>query len=293
MKAFFITTDTVDCANHVQAWNSFSPEPADHLTFKVNSIRNDWKWLQAVTKAQPDVIFYIGAVDGQGIPKPLTLASLNNVAPMIHLCSDAADSPWHQKLTKYDWHKCFRLQVAIDGGGNGGSYVGLSTLTPIDPVPFSFRATRDIRCGFSGSVGRWDKRSEVLNALDWFGGLTVRKRQKTEGYEEHGLFLIHCQMTINTSWTGTGARHHVKGRVLEAGWAGCALLEHEDSPIGDWFPKGCYFTWRDAKEAAEIIRDASDAEIESRAIQLAAKVRACFAPEMIYGEMLELVGLTL
>lgn len=290
MRALFITTDTVDCANHVQAWNSFASLPAEHLTFRLHGIRNDWRGIQKAEEIHPEVIFYIGACKAPGLPKSETLHTLRKIAPLIHLCSDAADRPWHPVLAGYRSRGCFDLQVAIDGASH--VEVDHSTLTPVDPKPFSSRGLRPIRCGFSGSIGRWNTRSEVVNALHWLGGLTLRERAARDGYQEHGKFLTRCRMLLNTSWTGTGHAHHVKGRVLEAGWAGCALLEHADSPITDWFGKDCYFSWRDVKEAAEIIRDASDQEINRRANQLAAKVRACFAPEMIYGEMLERVGLT-
>ena len=69
-------------------------------------------------------------------------------------------------------------------------------------------------------------------------------------------------MVLNTSWTGSD-RHHIKGRVLEAGWAGCALLEQAESPIAKWFPR-IVILLGDAKEAAEIIKNASDDEINLR-----------------------------
>jgi hypothetical protein len=98
-------------------------------------------------------------------------------------------------------------------------------------------------------------------------------------------------MMLNISYTGSQLTHHIKGRVLESGWAGCALLESAGSPIAEWFPEDCYFTWRDAKEAAAIIRDATDEEIAHRAERLAKEVRARYSAKLIYGEILRRIGL--
>ena len=283
MKALFITTETSDCANHVRAWNSCFPA-ADHLTFNHKGIRNDWLFLERARGA--DVIFYIGAHEAAGNPKWATLNALRSIAPSVLLCSDAADQPWHKTIEAYRRHQCFDLYVSLDGARDAP--VDLATLTPVDPSVFSARE-RDIRCGFSGTVGRWNTRSEMVNALMWFGGLTVRRRAREDGYQEHGDFLSRCCMLINTSWTGTGQAHHIKGRVLEAGFAGCALLEYADSPIGEWFPQGCWMPWRTPPEAAEII--ASGDEITRVAQNLAREVRERFSPRQIYGQILESLNL--
>src|SRR3990167_5695811 len=201
-----------------------------------------------------------------------SLQLLRKIAPVISLCSVAADKPWHTVLDVYRKQECFDLQVSIDGAH--GSPVDLVTLTPVDAGPFSGpNPERDIHCGFSGTVGRWNSRSELVNALVWFGGLTVRARQGSERYEDHVQFLRRCQMVMNISFTGTGHNHHIKGRVLEAGWAGCCLLEMEESPIAEWFPEGCWISYRDPKEAAEIIATVDDETIRNCAKKLSDVVR--------------------
>jgi len=228
---------------------------------------------------KPDVIFYIGAVKGLGNPKIETFLTLKSIAPLINLCSDAADKPWHYVLGYYRNNKCFDLQVSIDGADSAD----LSTLTPVDASAFK-KVKKDIRFGFSGSVGRWNTRSEVVNALDWFGGLTVRSRATS--YEDHANFMCRTKILLNTSWTGTEQTHHIKGRVLEAGFAKCVLLEHIDSPIADWFPKEAYISWKDPKEAAEIAANLNDKEIESTANSLHNAVISKFTASKIYGEIL-------
>ena len=288
MKAMFVTTETCDTTNHVRAFESAFGE-VEHYRFDHTGIRNDWKIIETAERVRPQAIFYIGANCAPGIPKPDTLKALRNIAPTVNLCSDAADSPWHSVLAFYRCNGCFDLQVSIDGAKD---VVDLSTLTPVDSRPFdAINVERDIRSGFSGTVGRWNSRSEMVLALKWFGGLTVRDREGDGTYEDHVRFLKRCKILLNISITGSGRLHHIKGRVLEAGWAGCALLESDGSPINDWFPSDCYFLYRNPKEASDIIESISDEEILRAAKRLSEEVRKRFRPEQIYGEMLKRVGL--
>ena len=284
MRALFLTTKTSDCANHVNAWESAFGK-SDHVTFNHEGIRNDHVLIEAAKSAKPDVIFYIGAMKGLGNPRPETYQELRRIAPMVNFCSDAADRPWHPVLATYARMRCFDLQVSIDGAEE--SPVDFTTLTPVDPRPFDIETAKDIRFGFSGSVGKWNGRSEIVKSLEWFGGLEVRHRQSGDTYHDHARFMRRCRMILNISATGSGHRNHIKGRVLEAGWAGCALLESEGSPIGNWFPSDCYLTYRDPREAAEIVRDTDDATIDRYAKRLSEEVRTRFHPKVIYTEILK------
>lgn len=282
MKALFITTQTADCENHVSAWDSLG-EAAEHLTFNHHAIRNDWRFLERARELKPEIIFYIGAYKAPGNPRPETFRELRALAPVVLICSDATDRPWHPVLAGYRTRGCFDLTVGIDGGL--GAPVDLATLTPVDPRPFEGDCARDVRCGFSGSVGRWNARSETVLALKWFGGLTVRSREGA--YEDHVRFMKRCQMVLNISFTGSQHAHHIKGRVIEAGFAGCALLESEGSPIGDWFPDDCYITWKDPIDAAQLIASVNDEAIEKAAKRLAEEVRRRYTAKTIYGEILD------
>ena len=285
MRVLFLTAPSNDCDNHVRAFRSLAP--AEHIVMQSKGIGIDWKILQSVRDNKPDVVFYISANRGPYALKIQTLKEMREIAKTVNLCSDATDRPWHGVLAAYKKYECFDLQVSIDGGRPMA--IGLSSLTPVDPTLYEgIGPDRTIRCGFSGGTG--GTRSEIISALSWFGNLTVRHRAAKNGYEDHVTFLRSCRMVLNTSWTGSGQAHHIKGRVLEAGWAGCALLEQAESPIAKWFPEDCYFTWGDAKEAAEIIKNASDDEINLRARRLAEEVRARYTPKSIYGEILKRIG---
>lgn len=293
MKAFFLTTKTNDCTNHVEAWNSVSSEPAIHLTFehRGGGIRADGALLHRMREESPDVLFYIGAHDAPGNPKFATLRAMRDVAPFIHLCSDAADKPWWSMLMHYARGGCFTLQVALDGGSDEVPVPMYRTLTPVDARPFATEVGRDIRYGFSGSVGRGNIRSEMVRALEWFRKLNVRPRDiDVDSYEAHARFMRRCQIILNFSWTGSSRTHHIKGRVLEAGFAGCALLEHEDSPIGKWLPPNCYIPWRDVQHVGELVETLSDERIERSAFHLSQAVRAKYGAARIYGEILEQAG---
>lgn len=289
MKALFLTTKTSDCFNHVRGWVS-AFGPAEHMTFNYGGgIRNDWKFVDVANEIEPDIIFYIGAQSGINLPRRDTFLKLRESAPLINICSDAADYPWHPTLIKYREEGCFDAQVALDGAR--AAPVDIATLTPVDPYPFGaddgISVPRDIRCGFSGSVGE-GPRGKILDAL----GTDVQIRNRVDGqdnYQDHADFMRKCRLIINSSFTGTGERHHVKGRVLEAGWAGCALLESEGSPIGEWFPEDCYFIYKDAAHAANLIRNLSDGEIEHAASRLSEIIRERYTAAKIYGEILDRV----
>lgn len=286
MKALFITTETVDTLNHVRAWESaFSP--AEHHQFNHRGLRNDWQFTEIARQVKPDIIFYIGAVEGKGNPKIETLQELRTIAPVVNLCSDAMDLPWHKTLRHYNNLGCFDLQVSLDGAKDAP--VDLATLTPVASHRFNPNEEKTIRCGFSGTVGRWCNRAEIIHALEWFGGLTVRERSTS--YIDHAKFMSKCQMILNTSWTGTGNNHHIKGRVLEAGFAGCALLEHEDSPIAEWFPKGSWIPWRHPRDIAEIIAEEDSQVIESAAKMLSDKVKHSYTAKQIYSEIINHVDI--
>ena len=288
VHALFLSTKTSDCLNHVSAWESAFGK-AEHVTFNHEGIRNDHVLIEATRAAKPDIIFYIGAMKGLGNPRAETYQELRRIAPTVNFCSDAADTPWHPVLATYARLKCFDLQVSIDGAAEAP--VDFTTLTPVDPRPFDIEVNnelrKDIRFGFSGSVGRWNGRSEIVKSLEWFGGLTVRHRQSGDTYHDHARFMRRCRVILNISATGSGRRNHIKGRVLEAGWAGCALLESEGSPIGNWFPSDCYLTYRDPKEAADIVRDIDDATIDRYAKRLSEEVRTRFHPKIIYTDILK------
>lgn len=282
-RALFYTTETNECRNHVRAWDDASGAPATHITYRYGGIRNDWRLVEAARDGGFDVIFYVGAYHAPGNPRPSAFRAARSFAPLVNLCSDAADDPWHGVLREYARQECFDLQVAIDGAE--GVPVDLSVLTPVSPQMFRRRAVRSIRIGFSGSISH--RRAGLIETLERFGGLVTRRRAKLDGYDEHARFLRRCRLCLNFSSTGSGRRHHIKGRVLEAGWAGCALLEPEDSPFVSWFPEDARISYASPREAAALLNELTDEQIERAARRLSEVVAKKYHPKMIYGEILD------
>ena len=289
MRCLFLTTLSNDTDSLVNAWNSFNDEPAARLRFAYNGIRNDHQMLEAADAHKPAVIFYIGACAGLGEPSIHTFRALRGKARLINLICDAADWPWHNTILKFRQSECFDLHVALDG--NPTAPADLVTVTPVDPLHFGGLAfPRDIRCGFSGTAFG-GLRGNILGPLYEAKAVTFRGRDFVAGYGDHVDFMRRCRMLINTSWTGTGKHHQIKGRVIEAGHAGCCLLEYADSPIGSWFTPDSYLIYRTVDEAKAIIAEVPEDDIAARAALFQRQVLARFTARHVYCEMLERVGL--
>lgn len=287
MKALFIVPPSHEPSMIVDAWNSWN-DPAVHKTFNLWGEPIDGEMLQVARDASPDVIFYVGGNKAPGLPSHDTFRNLRSLAPLVHLCWDATDEPWHAVLEAYKEGECFSLQVAMDGGTD--SPVDMATLTPIDPQPYGQRVfDRSIRCAFAGqnvaraALGKYQHpRWHVLTPLVNRG--LVEYRQRNDGsYQEYAAYLKSCQMLLNISHTGSGKAHHVKLRVVEAGFAGCALLEMRQAPTIDWIPEECLFLYSDVEEAAETLRSAS---MGDKASALSTYVRENYRPQRIYESIL-------
>lgn len=280
MKLFFIHTQTNDTHNIVDSWDSQSKTPAIRFQFEYNGFRVDPQMLEAAREAEPDVIFYIGGCGGAGLPAAQTFRELRKIAPLVNLIPDAADPPWHKAIAIYRAEKCFDLYVGIDG--DKISPVDLATVTPVDWRAFEGRQPKkDIRCGFSGNVA--GARAVYLRQL----GSSCFIRLRSDDYADHVNFMKRCRMIFNTCLTGSAGYYHVKGRAIEAGWAGAALLEFEGSPLSDWLPLRSYLTYKDAAHAKQIIETIGDDEIDQRAALFSKAVRERFHPAVIYGEILD------
>lgn len=350
MKALFVTSATNDVVSLIRAWDCYQEEGSRRTSFPHRGKPRDGVILATALEYKPDIIFYIGANVGEGLPSEKTFFELQSMAPLVNLCCDGGDYPWHKTLARYQEIGCFDLQVTLDG--HRDAPLDLVTVTPVDPGPFERELPRTIRCGFSGnfspttamvfkssfesrkapehtkprrggSLPAWrplhskrrtiplepqterdaiiqdltgvfakpiveekTDRDNVIHDLSEDAVVTTRRRVSTTSYTEHAEFMMSCLMMLNTSTSGSGATHHIKGRVLEAGWAGCALLESEGSPIAEWFPEGSYFLYRDAAHARHLIQTLTSHEMSTSANLLSQHVRDHYHPRQIYGEVL-------
>lgn len=250
--------------------------------------------------AAPDFIVYIGSRWGLQ-PSISTLATINEkIAPMIHLCSDAADVPWHDLLRDYDRGSAFALQVTIDGNPNWpGADRGLTLLTPIaashfpQPLP---HAVRPIACSYAGNKGsEGGGRRMILTELMFENLLTIRVRDGgLDGYGGYCDHLIRSRMTLNVPLSGTEQAMQVKGRVVEAGLAGAALLEMGGAPTKNWFRPGIdYMEYATIQDAAMLIREFTQRPDKTQAMgeSLRARVLAEHSPTVFWGKIMERIGL--
>jgi Glycosyl transferases group 1 len=249
----------------------------------------------------PDFVVYIGQRWGMQ-PSIAALARLNSsVAPMVHICSDAADPPWWALLQEYHYAGAFSLQVAIDGSHKwplAGSQ--MTALTPVDPAtfpPFKPHAERSVVCGYAGNPGSGNgsKRTGMLSALLEKKLIDLRIRSNLPfTYEAYCEYLGKARMSLNIAWSGTEATCQVKGRVVESGLAGCCLLETAGAPTSEWFRPGLdYLEYKDQFEAEQIIRRLENEPEATQAIgeALRARVLAEHTPEKFWNRIFERIGL--
>lgn len=306
MRAVFVSTIESDVDSVVGGWNCWN-EPAGRVGFDhLKPVDND-RLVREAAALRPEVIFYIGSVSEVGFPSIEGLKRLRDIAPSIHICFDACENEWQPFLLRYAEAGCFDLQVTIDG--TQGAAVDMVTIAPVDPTLYDLPGPpRTIRCGFSGNIGLtpavmfrgrpvrrrgYDPRGRLIEPLVHSGLVVMRERDVAGGaasYGDHVRFMQSCRIIINTSFTGSGLKHHVKQRVFETAYAGCALLETAGSPIDTWLPPACYIPYKDGYEAAMLIQTLPDDVIDHCAETRAAYVRSRYRPEMIYGEMLARAG---
>lgn len=230
--------------------------------------RADADMVRRAENFRPDLQIYISAWEGLFVPEDETLIKLNAIAPLVHFCFDQSDPPWwegdenHGNVIRYNQRGCFALQVGIDGGhvwpggkdfpathydgfswrtGIGGKlFNGLTLLTPIDPRPFAGELMtfeeRPYGVAYAGNAGG-EIRSLLVDRMRHevpCGAIRLRD-DHPQSYSQFARFLKLSRLVINVPFTGSGRAKHVKGRVVEAGMAGAALLEWRNPATASWF----------------------------------------------------------
>jgi len=294
-----------------------------------NTIPNDEAFLSILSKVDPKAIFFNGPYVGNE-PSVDTFRQMREIAPVINLVSDCGDSSWLELYESFENNNCFDLQVSIDGVQCGPIELAVLTPVDIrffghgKPIvshqiddgsfrQFVFdRVPRDIHCGFSGSKKDIDlvmeppptpgssKKEDMVwhehprwSLLKWLGE-KVTIHPLTGNFADHTVFMRRCRIMVNTSWCQGGAQwpltHQLKGRVLEAGWAGCCLLESAGSPIVSWYPEDCYYTYDSPEEARHLIETLSDDAIDYAASKLHKHTAVNYHPTTIYKTILSRTG---
>lgn len=242
-----------------------------------------------------DLIVFVGAYEpshGQPVPRPDVLRALREVAPSVLLCGDAADHPWWPVLEEYHRERCFTVIVGMDGQPESpikNFPEGITLLTPTDhrlfnPPPWE---QRTIRFGMIGGAGHRDVQIQSLVAR----GLDFRPGPGGRSYGEFAQLMCQTKLTINNARTGTGEHMQVKGRVIEAGMAGCCLLEMRGSPTGLWFePAAEFLEYSDVDEAARVVKTVADSTLRQIAAKFHAKMLAEHHPQIFWSKVLQKTG---
>lgn len=299
MKALFLLTGTNETVKYADSLGGLGHE-IDHLRYDLPGLSDEKLYAQIKEKA-PDLVVYIGSRWGKTPSTSILSCIANRVAPSVHICSDAADPPWHDMLRDYHNTGAFTLQVAIDGSHKWPlAGVGMTALTPVqeqafgEPMPHE---KRNVICGYAGNPGAGTgNRTAMLSDLlarRVIDQLHIRSNLPHTN-EMYNRFLGHCRMSVNIAWTGTEAGTHVKGRVLESALAGALLLETRGSPTSYWFRPGLdYLEYGTGEEAEDIVRRlANDPEAsQAMALSLRNRVLQEHSPAQFWGRIFDRVGL--
>jgi hypothetical protein len=299
LKALFLITGTNETIKYAESLKSLGHQ-VRMARYDLPGLSDEMLYSQVKAEA-PDLIVYIGSRWGQQ-PSAVALAQINaKVAPMVHICSDAADIPWHDALRIYSQASSFSLQVAIDGSHKWpGSAQGLTLLTPVDPKAFGDplpHEQRNIICGYAGNPGAGTgKRTQMLSDLlerKVIDQLHIRSNLPHTN-EMYNRFLGLCRMSVSIAHTGTEAAMHVKGRILESALAGALVLETKGSPTSYWFRPGLdYLEYESADEAADIVRRLTNdpAATQAMALSLRQRVLDEHTPEKFWAHIFEKLGM--
>lgn len=251
-----------------------------------------------VVKSNPDWVLYVGALPGHHYsPVPTTpqLARIGEKYKLVHLCFDGAEPLWWPVLEDFYENGRFALQINIDGTRIGPiGERGLTTLCPVNPdnyfnPPWTERC---IKMGFRGGVH--GGRNEILKPLADKGYMTFSPRNLNDTHLHYAKFLAMCKMVLNVAVSGgPTAKLHVKARTLEAGSAGCLLLETKDSPLNNWFDAGTDYLEYAFFEGAIIQADwalGHEQEAEEMAQRFRSKIIERHSPKVFWSQVMERLG---
>ena len=298
MKALCLVTATCNCEIMAR-----SVEAAGHeCIIEQYTNRPHDRHVELVTLAKlqkPDFIIYIGAIEQSAeclpVPSVDVLCSLNDVAPMIHICGDACDSPWWNWLNTYDQKQCFTVQVGIDGTTDNpiaNFKNGMLLLTPVDCRVFNplLWSERSIRLGMVGGLGH-SRRHAAISTLSSQQLLSFTETYKQRPYAEMASIMCNTKLTLDNSDNGSGNGQHVKGRVIEAGFAGCCLLETRGSPTANWFTPGHEYIEYDSPGEVATIINRNDEELSLIAYKFRSRMIDEHHPKIFWDKVLHKAGL--
>jgi hypothetical protein len=257
----------------------------------------DREMLDMTYAFDPEVVLYIGCTGGPHLPSASSFARMRKAGrKTVCLAFDASDESWHPHLAEFKEKGSFDLVVNIDGNDAWPRVTerDFTALTPIaakywEPHWLTSLDCRPVRFGFAGGYAS-PSRAHIVTWLQKFAELQIPVRNERFGtYQEYADFMMSCRVALSVPWSGVSEVGQVKGRVLEAGWAGCCLLEHVDSPTKHWFTPGVdYAVYRDRNEALMAIHQTDrGVTAQKMADNLSRRVRAEHSAEIFWGRVWE------
>lgn len=290
MKALALVTHTSNCEPF---WRSL-----EAIGYEVKVLQYDDRphdrhseLIDTARIQKPDFIVYIGAYEpshGKPVPSADTLRRIKEIAPLILICGDAADSPWWPVLDDYHQKQCFTVIVAIDGSFETpiARYPeGLTLLTPTDPRSFHPLPwdQRPIKFGMIGGTGHRDR---LIRDLQARGLIDFRQGPVGRSYNDFAQLMCQTKITLNCAETGTGKYLHVKGRVIEAGFAGSVVLEVRGSPLSAWFTPGVDYLEYGSLDDVVALLNLPDGALQEIASRFNEKMIANHHPKVFWDKIL-------
>lgn len=293
MKTVVLVTYT-DCENK---WRSLEAAGHDVHVIQYDDKPHDRhsELMEQVQYIAPDFTVFIGAVEryhNRPVPKPDVLCKIREVAPLIHMCNDAADPPWWEWLQIYHDRECFDVQVNIDGARETpiASFIeGLTLLTPIDTrvfAPQPWHEREMLPCLVGGLC--FGVRRQAITQLMNRGMLRFYQGPVGRSYDDMAAILCRSRFVFNCPLTGSGERTHVKGRVVECGFAGATLIEFGESPTQDWFSAEEYFVANTIDQVEELVKSNAG---ENQASLFHEKIKRDHHPRIFWRKVLSKAGI--
>lgn len=263
-----------------------------------NGLPVDRAILDRADQVKPDLILYTGQNNAPYMPQVETFLRLRQIAKTVLICHDGSDATWIPVLEEYHARDAFDLVVNIDGNTVWPQRPqDFTALTPIPPESYrnlSGLSDRPVDFAFAGGYSSQSRRDIVEHLLAHAGLVVPRRNEQYGSYAEYARFLRRCRIVLNVPWSGSDNAVQVKGRVLEAGMAGCCLLEHETSAARHWFNAGIdYAVYRDREDAVDVVEGllAAPDHMQHLADKLHARVTTEHAPAKFWAEVFKGVGL--
>lgn len=272
MRVAVLRTYTEDMA---RIWRSLDAEGYVVSTFKYDELPHEChsEIVDMLKAAAPDCIVYIGAIEQyhkKPVPMIDVLKSFREIAPMVHICPDSAETVWRPLLEEYERQGCFDAQIGIDGYKAAPAGV-VPCLAPVDFRLFKPKPWKERTTDF-GFVGPYN--GTFATAVLRYGSSHANAKWLREGsYDEVAAFLCDCKFVVNSAWDSTEQFGHVTPLVSDTAAAGACLIESMNDETSKWFdPKEDYYEYQDFKGVANIMKlELKEARAEAKAYSMHSK----------------------